>query len=442
MLFANPDVVPDRVPSPPSSRLPTTRARCGIAGPRTLWPDGTWQPTRRRFPTVGGRSCAGLRSAGSSRRSNGSATTTSSTRTSRARRGRLAARRLPAPAPRDARRARRLGRGLPALRRGHRPLLPRDAGGLGALVRPAAVSARWARSPTGASSRVTPFWHARGMARFVRKHPETLARAVRRPKADQYARKAAGWSTPSTRTRGLPRAPSRPRRDARRRARAGRRGARPRLRRRRPRRASSSARASLSRRRCRARDGGGRPPPSGRACHDRAGRPEPLRADRPVARRRSSARSTTPRIARPSSRRVAASPSGSSSSTSIRASTASRTCRRPPTRPGSADRAAAVLRPADAAAAGACVGLLRLPSAPGRWPGSRCACGSPTSSRASLALATATTPNETRAPSARRSPPARRDRPPPGRTSPISTSTRHGPSGVGSATVRTAQAGT
>jgi len=28
--------------------------RCGIAGPRILWPDGTWQPTRRRFPTVRG----------------------------------------------------------------------------------------------------------------------------------------------------------------------------------------------------------------------------------------------------------------------------------------------------------------------------------------------------------------------------------------------------
>ena len=31
-----------------------TRERCGIAGPRATWPDGTWQPTRRRFPTVSG----------------------------------------------------------------------------------------------------------------------------------------------------------------------------------------------------------------------------------------------------------------------------------------------------------------------------------------------------------------------------------------------------
>ena len=28
--------------------------RCGIAGPRMIWPDGTWQPSRRRFPTVSG----------------------------------------------------------------------------------------------------------------------------------------------------------------------------------------------------------------------------------------------------------------------------------------------------------------------------------------------------------------------------------------------------
>jgi len=27
---------------------------CGIAGPQTRYPDGRWQPTRRRFPTVGG----------------------------------------------------------------------------------------------------------------------------------------------------------------------------------------------------------------------------------------------------------------------------------------------------------------------------------------------------------------------------------------------------
>ena len=82
------------------------------------------------------RSSGGRRCASSSRRSSGSAPTTTSTTTRRAGAGRLAARRLPAPAARDARRARRLRRGLPAVRRGHRPLLPRGEGGLGALVRP------------------------------------------------------------------------------------------------------------------------------------------------------------------------------------------------------------------------------------------------------------------------------------------------------------------
>ena len=37
-----------------SSAFGETRDRCGIAGPRTVWPDGSWQPSRRRFPTVRG----------------------------------------------------------------------------------------------------------------------------------------------------------------------------------------------------------------------------------------------------------------------------------------------------------------------------------------------------------------------------------------------------
>src|SRR5205085_4629008 len=53
----------------------------------------------------------------------------------------------PAPPPHDARRARRLRRGLLPLRRGDRPLLPRREGGLGTLVR--AVGDRRARAPGG-----------------------------------------------------------------------------------------------------------------------------------------------------------------------------------------------------------------------------------------------------------------------------------------------------
>ncbi len=54
MLVSNPDAVaePDAV-----ARLVAfadEHPRCGIAGPQMRWPDGTWQPSRRRFPTVRG----------------------------------------------------------------------------------------------------------------------------------------------------------------------------------------------------------------------------------------------------------------------------------------------------------------------------------------------------------------------------------------------------
>ena len=45
---------PARTRSASLTGFAATRERCGIAGPRTVWPDGTWQPTRRSFPTVSG----------------------------------------------------------------------------------------------------------------------------------------------------------------------------------------------------------------------------------------------------------------------------------------------------------------------------------------------------------------------------------------------------
>jgi len=54
VLFSNPDVVPDDGAVAALHALAARRRRCGIAGPRTEWPDGTWQPTRRSFPTVRG----------------------------------------------------------------------------------------------------------------------------------------------------------------------------------------------------------------------------------------------------------------------------------------------------------------------------------------------------------------------------------------------------
>jgi GT2 family glycosyltransferase len=54
VLAANPDAVPA------PDAVATLRAfmlghpRCGIAGPRMNFPDGSWQPSRRRFPTIAG----------------------------------------------------------------------------------------------------------------------------------------------------------------------------------------------------------------------------------------------------------------------------------------------------------------------------------------------------------------------------------------------------
>jgi GT2 family glycosyltransferase len=54
VLFANPDAVPEPGAVTTLAAFMAEHPRCGIAGPRILWPDGSWQPSRRRFPTVSG----------------------------------------------------------------------------------------------------------------------------------------------------------------------------------------------------------------------------------------------------------------------------------------------------------------------------------------------------------------------------------------------------
>jgi N-acetylglucosaminyl-diphospho-decaprenol L-rhamnosyltransferase len=54
VLAANPDAVPEPGAVAALRDFVATRPRCGIAGPRMLYPDGSWQPSRRRFPTVAG----------------------------------------------------------------------------------------------------------------------------------------------------------------------------------------------------------------------------------------------------------------------------------------------------------------------------------------------------------------------------------------------------
>jgi GT2 family glycosyltransferase len=54
VVVSNPDAIaaPDAVAV--LRDFAADRPRCGIAGPELRYPDGSWQPTRRRFPTVGG----------------------------------------------------------------------------------------------------------------------------------------------------------------------------------------------------------------------------------------------------------------------------------------------------------------------------------------------------------------------------------------------------
>ena len=54
VLAANPDAIAAPTAISALVAFAVEHPRCGIAGPRMCWPDGTWQPSRRRFPTVRG----------------------------------------------------------------------------------------------------------------------------------------------------------------------------------------------------------------------------------------------------------------------------------------------------------------------------------------------------------------------------------------------------
>jgi GT2 family glycosyltransferase len=54
VVTANPDTVPEPGAVAALVAFADAHPRCGIAGPQMRWPDGSWQPSRRRFPTVGG----------------------------------------------------------------------------------------------------------------------------------------------------------------------------------------------------------------------------------------------------------------------------------------------------------------------------------------------------------------------------------------------------
>jgi GT2 family glycosyltransferase len=52
VLSANPDAVPEQGAIDALRTFMAGHVRCGVAGPRMLYPDGMPQPSRRRFPTV------------------------------------------------------------------------------------------------------------------------------------------------------------------------------------------------------------------------------------------------------------------------------------------------------------------------------------------------------------------------------------------------------
>jgi len=54
VVSANPDAIPEPEAVAALLAFADVHPRCGIAGPLMRWPDGTLQPSRRRFPTVRG----------------------------------------------------------------------------------------------------------------------------------------------------------------------------------------------------------------------------------------------------------------------------------------------------------------------------------------------------------------------------------------------------
>lgn len=54
IVVANPDAVAAPGAVAALRAFMAGHLRCGVAGPELFYPDGGWQPSRRRFPTVGG----------------------------------------------------------------------------------------------------------------------------------------------------------------------------------------------------------------------------------------------------------------------------------------------------------------------------------------------------------------------------------------------------
>jgi hypothetical protein len=53
VLIANPDAIPDPGAVGTLREFVEEHPRCGVAGPKMLYSDGSWQASRRSFPTIG-----------------------------------------------------------------------------------------------------------------------------------------------------------------------------------------------------------------------------------------------------------------------------------------------------------------------------------------------------------------------------------------------------
>ena len=53
VLIANPDAIPESNAVAILREFVESHPRCGVAGPRMLYHDGSWQASRRSFPTIG-----------------------------------------------------------------------------------------------------------------------------------------------------------------------------------------------------------------------------------------------------------------------------------------------------------------------------------------------------------------------------------------------------
>ncbi len=53
VLVANPDAVPEPGAVPTLRRFMEEHPRCGVDGPQMFYNDGSWQPSRRSYPTIG-----------------------------------------------------------------------------------------------------------------------------------------------------------------------------------------------------------------------------------------------------------------------------------------------------------------------------------------------------------------------------------------------------